>query len=125
VARERVSRTRKLSGFTTPTSRGSGTLQFAKASATTLSQQEKSASADVQRGRINMSGFIGTVARFPSRRWTFEKWNVTQNLGVGLRRPCRGQACGSMLGAMARIAPALPATQRSTTKYSLDRFAQI
>jgi hypothetical protein len=33
---------------------------------------------------------------------------AAQNLGVGLRRPCRGQVCGGMLGAMARIAPPQP-----------------
>jgi hypothetical protein len=27
---------------------------------------------------------------------------------VGLQRPCRGQVCGGMLGAMARIAPPQP-----------------
>jgi hypothetical protein len=37
-------------------------LQFAKASAATLSQQEKKETADVQRGRVHISGFIGTVA---------------------------------------------------------------
>jgi hypothetical protein len=37
-------------------------LQFAKASAATLSQQEKNGTADVQRGRENISGVIGTVA---------------------------------------------------------------
>jgi hypothetical protein len=36
-------------------------MQFAKASAATLSQQEKNISADVQRGRANISGFICTV----------------------------------------------------------------
>jgi hypothetical protein len=36
-------------------------LQFAKASATTLFQQEKNNSADVQRGRVNISSFICTV----------------------------------------------------------------
>jgi hypothetical protein len=36
-------------------------LQFAKASAMTLLQQEKSDSADVQRGRPNISYFICTV----------------------------------------------------------------
>jgi hypothetical protein len=35
-------------------------LQFAKASAATLSQQEKSNLADEQLGRINISGFICT-----------------------------------------------------------------
>jgi hypothetical protein len=36
-------------------------LQFAKASAATLPQQEKNETADVQRGRVNIPGFIGTV----------------------------------------------------------------
>jgi hypothetical protein len=33
---------------------------------------------------------------------------AAQNLGVGLRRPCRGQVFGGMLGAMARITPPQP-----------------
>jgi hypothetical protein len=33
-------------------------FQFAEASAATLSQQEKNNSADVRRGRVNISGFI-------------------------------------------------------------------
>jgi hypothetical protein len=37
-------------------------LQFAEASAATLSQQEKSNSADFQRGRVNIPGFFCTVA---------------------------------------------------------------
>jgi hypothetical protein len=38
-------------------------LQFTKAgSAATLSQQEKNNSADLQRGRVNITGFICTVA---------------------------------------------------------------
>jgi hypothetical protein len=37
-------------------------LQFAEASAAALSQQEKNNSADVRRGRANISGFICTVA---------------------------------------------------------------
>jgi hypothetical protein len=36
-----------------------------------------------------------------------------KQLGAGLRWPCRGQACGGMLGAMARVAPA-GGTARST-----------
>jgi hypothetical protein len=36
-------------------------VQFAKASAAILSQQEKIDTADVQRGRVHISGFIGTV----------------------------------------------------------------
>jgi hypothetical protein len=37
-------------------------LQFAKASAATLSQQEKNDTAELQRVRVNISGFIGAVA---------------------------------------------------------------
>jgi hypothetical protein len=83
VARARVSRTGKLSDFTALSSRAwtavQSTLsvgrrgreifasamcpfQFAKASASTLSQQEKNDSADGQRGRVNVSGFICTMA---------------------------------------------------------------
>jgi hypothetical protein len=83
VVRARVSRRGELCGFTTPTSRALGTvestlgvggcdreifslatcsLQFAKASAATLLQQEKNDTGDVQRGRVNISGFIGIVA---------------------------------------------------------------
>jgi hypothetical protein len=74
----------ELSGFTTPTSRAVGivestlgvggcsreifasatcSLQFAKASAVTLPQQEKNDTVDVQRGRVNIPGFIFVVAR--------------------------------------------------------------
>jgi hypothetical protein len=37
-------------------------LQFTKASAATLSQQEKNNSADLQQRRVNISGFFCTVA---------------------------------------------------------------
>jgi hypothetical protein len=37
-------------------------LQFTKASAAALSQQEKNDTADVQRDRVNIPGFIGIVA---------------------------------------------------------------
>jgi hypothetical protein len=54
------------------------------------------------------------------------RWRLRQKqLGVGLRRLCRGQACGGMLGAMARIARARPATLRSTAKFSLGRFPEL
>jgi hypothetical protein len=103
VARARESRTGKLSCFTTPTSRALGTvqstvgvdgrgreivasatcfLQFAKASAASLSQQEYNDSADVQRGRVNISGFMGTVESWPSRRFTFGEF---EPLAVALR----------------------------------------
>jgi hypothetical protein len=84
VARAHVpERKKRISGFATPTSQALGavqgtlgvggcgreifasatrSLQFAEASAATLSQQEKNDTADVQRGRANISGFIGTVA---------------------------------------------------------------
>jgi hypothetical protein len=48
-------------------------LQFAKASAATLSQLEKNDTADVQRGRIHISGFIGTVKSWPSLECTFDE----------------------------------------------------
>ena len=77
-----VSRTRKLSCFSDLTSfelwvgtmqstlgvggcghesfsSATSSLQLAKASAAALSQQEKIDSADVQRGRVNISGFLG------------------------------------------------------------------
>jgi hypothetical protein len=48
-------------------------LQFAKASAATLSQQEKNDSTDLQRVRVNISSFICTVAGPSSRRNTFDE----------------------------------------------------
>jgi hypothetical protein len=84
VARAIVSRTRESSGFTIQTSRAVGavqsalavggcdrevfafatcSLQFAKAGSTAkLPQQEKNNSADVQRGRVNITGFMCRVA---------------------------------------------------------------
>jgi hypothetical protein len=80
--------------------------------------------------------------KLPSRRFTFDEleslavgfrralqhWRMfiplattAQILGVGPRRPCRVKACGGMLWAMARIAPArgddahCPSTARQTT----------
>jgi hypothetical protein len=49
-------------------------LQLAKASAATLSQQEKNYSADVQRERVNISGFICAVASESSRQRTFDEF---------------------------------------------------
>jgi hypothetical protein len=49
-------------------------LQFAKASAATLSQQERNNSADVQRGRVNISIIICTVA-WPKPELCF-KWAI-------------------------------------------------
>jgi hypothetical protein len=95
VARARVSQTGNKSHFITLISRASGTvqsshgvggygreifasatcsLQFAKASAAMLPQQEKNNSEDVQRGRANISGFICPVASKPSRRRTFDEY---------------------------------------------------
>jgi hypothetical protein len=81
VARARVSRTGKLSDFpllplelwapckarwvwagAVIFASATCSLQFAKASAATLLQKEKNDSADVQRGRVDISGFIYTVA---------------------------------------------------------------
>jgi hypothetical protein len=49
-------------------------LQSAKASATTLSQQEKNNSAAVQRERVNISGFFCTAAI----ESTILHWNIHQ-----------------------------------------------
>jgi hypothetical protein len=83
VARACVSRTEKISGFNHSNLSSFGTvqstlgvggcgreifasatcqLQFANSSAALLSQQEKSDSADVQRGRVYISDFISTEA---------------------------------------------------------------
>jgi hypothetical protein len=58
-------------------------LQFAKASAATLPQQEKNNSAALQRGWVNMFGFICTVASYSSRRRTFDEF---KSMAVDLRR---------------------------------------
>jgi hypothetical protein len=65
-------------------------LQFAKASAATLLQQEKNNSADVQRGKVNISGFIYTVVGQSSRRRTFGEF---ESMAVALRRRSRTDAC--------------------------------
>jgi hypothetical protein len=104
-------------------------LKFAKASTAMLSQQENNNSAEVQRGRVNMSDFICTVASLFSRRHTFDEflsmavalrralhhWRMflplapaAHTLDVNLRWPCWGEVCGGMREAMARIAPPQP-----------------
>jgi hypothetical protein len=86
-----------------------------------LPQQEKNDSAGVQRGRVNISGFIGTVERFPSRRCTSDEFGFVAGAPT-LTHVCTAGACGTkprrgppaampgegvwrMLEAMARIAP--------------------
>jgi hypothetical protein len=50
-------------------------LQLAKAgSAATLPQQEKNNSADVQPGRVSITGFIYTVENWLMRRCTFDEF---------------------------------------------------
>jgi hypothetical protein len=49
-------------------------LQFAKASAATLSQQKMGNSADAKWGRINIPGFICAVVSLSSRRHTFDEY---------------------------------------------------
>jgi hypothetical protein len=102
VARPRVSRTGKLSCFfnfvvvgTVQRTLGEGgcgreifasatcSLQFAKASAATPPQQGNNNSSDLQRGRVNISSFIGTVASWPSRRCTLDEF---KSLAVSLWR---------------------------------------
>jgi hypothetical protein len=75
-------------------------LQFAEASAATLSQQEKNNSADVRQGRVNLSGFVCTAANLSSRRRTFDEF---LSMAVALRRAhqhyrafvCTVGACGT------------------------------
>jgi hypothetical protein len=80
---------------------------------------------DLKRNKENVNGFICAVASLPSQRYTFgefellalpsrrarHRWQIFEppcacgkNLFVGLERPCRRQACGGMLGAMAQAA---------------------
>jgi hypothetical protein len=58
-------------------------LQIAKASAAKLSQQKKNNSEDVQRERVNIPGFICTVASESSRQRTFDEILL---IAVALRR---------------------------------------
>jgi hypothetical protein len=58
-------------------------LQLDKTSAATLSQQDEYDSADVQRGRANISGFLGTIVSYPSRRYTFGEFEL---LAIALLR---------------------------------------
>jgi hypothetical protein len=58
-------------------------LQFTKASAAALPQEEKINSADSQRGRVNISGFVCKVASKSSRRRTFGEF---KSMAVALRR---------------------------------------
>jgi len=51
--------------------------------AATLLQQEKNNSVDVQRNRLNITGFICTVVRYPLRRCTFYE---LESLAVVSRR---------------------------------------
>jgi hypothetical protein len=46
------------------------------------------------------------------------KLGAETNLNVGLRRHCRGQTCSGMLGAMARVASARPATPLNGPSFS-------
>jgi hypothetical protein len=103
-------------------------LQFAKAGVATLPHQEKIDTSDEQRGKntyIRLHRHSGKLALAPMtlRRARVVGRSIAagaqslkyvctvgacgkKKLGVNLRRSCRGQARGGMLGAMARIAPA-------------------
>jgi hypothetical protein len=61
-------------------------LKFIKASAATLPQQEKNDTAELQRGRVHISGFNGTVASQTSRsrRCTYDE--LESPFAVALRR---------------------------------------
>jgi hypothetical protein len=49
------------------------TLSKKKTSAATLPQQEEYDSKDVQRGGVNISGFLGEKVSLPSRRYPFDE----------------------------------------------------
>jgi hypothetical protein len=59
-----------------------GAQAFARSSAT-FSQQDKNNQNDAQRSRVSTTGFICTVASYPSRRCTFDK---SESLAVTSRR---------------------------------------
>jgi hypothetical protein len=87
---------------------------------------------NLKRSKVNITSFICTVARLSLRRCASRRARVTglsfataltrfltaatppapaaQNLGAVLLRAVRGQTCGGMLGAMACIPLARPAT---------------
>jgi hypothetical protein len=52
------------------------TLSKIKASAAALSQQEENDSADVQRGGVNISGFLGAKVSSPSWRYPFDEFEL-------------------------------------------------
>ena len=55
------------------------TLSKNKASAATLPQQEETRqndSADVQRGGVNISGFLGAKVSWPSWRYPFDEFEL-------------------------------------------------
>jgi hypothetical protein len=73
-------------------------LQFAKASAAMLSQQEENNSEDVQRGGVNISGFIGTVASKLSR-WCLYRWRLRHKTSASASGgPAGGRRVAECLG---------------------------
>jgi hypothetical protein len=88
-------------------------------------------------GRVNISGFIYTVAIYLRRvrvvcrssaagapPLTHVRWPLRQKKhGVRLRRPCREQVCGGMLEAMARIC-ASTGRWRALPQHGLPRRTQ-
>jgi hypothetical protein len=130
VARARVPRTGKLSGVTIPTSRASAPckarwvwgrgreifssatcqLQFAKASAATLSQQEKNDTEDLQRGKstyIRLYRHSGKLALAPMRLRRAQV--VGRSFAAGaqpLTNVCTAGACDKTNSAWASGGPA-------------------
>jgi hypothetical protein len=80
---QNLARRSSLEAGSTREKKGGEERRNAWYSAATLSQQDKNNSADLQRGRVNISGFICTVAYLSSRRHTFDE---VESMAVASRR---------------------------------------
>jgi len=90
VACARVSKTRELRRFTTPTSfvQVACSLQFAKASsAATLPQTKKNTAEDLQRETVNITCFMYIVASKSSRYSQFGVFSIRKPLAALLDLP--------------------------------------
>jgi hypothetical protein len=72
--------------------------QFAKAgSAATLPQHEKAKLADAQQGRVNITGFICTVASKSPRRYTLGEFESILFTAVWFKKKHPGVTSGVMM----------------------------
>ena len=96
-------------------------LQFAKASSSTLSQQENNNSADAQRGRVNIFGSICIVASKPARRRTFDE---VLSLAVALWRVLQHQRMFIPLAPAAQNLAVKPRRRRARRSHGRHRVRQ-